>query len=570
MRMTKVLVLALLIAGCTRSSQTASTTAAAGGAADTLDVYVAATTDVHGWIRGWDYFANRPDSTRGLARAATLIDSLREAHPGRVVLVDAGDDLQGSPITTAPLRDSLLPNPVISAMNVMRYDAAVIGNHEFNFGLPFLHRAIAQATFPMVAANVYTPDGRHAYVPWTMLRRGDARIAVIGGTTPGTMIWDRDKVQGRIEVRDILPSVRAAVDAARRASADVVVALLHSGLGEPSSYDTAATRVASENVAARVAREIPGIDLVVFGHSHREVADTTIAGVLLTQPRNWAGSVSVARLTLRREAGKLRVAAKSARTIPVRGRAEHAAVVAAVDTAHARTVAFINSPIAQTAESWSADSSRVKDTPIIDFVLEVMRRNSGADLASTAAFNLNADFGPGAITIADMAELYTYENNVLRVVRISGQQLRDYLEFSARYFRQAVPGNDSLVDHSVPGFNFDIVAGVDYVIDISRPVGSRITSLTREGRAVQPTDSFTLALNDYRQAGGGGYTMLNGSPLVSSSDESIRQLLIDAARERGTLRSADYFRRNWRLEPADAADRVYRSMRRLPFDRPRR
>jgi 2',3'-cyclic-nucleotide 2'-phosphodiesterase/3'-nucleotidase len=170
--------------------------------------------------------------------------------------------------------------------------------------------------------------------------------------------------------------------------------------------------------------------------------------------------------------------------------------------------------------------------------------------------------------MADVAELYPYDNNVLRVVRISGRQLRDYLEHSARYFRQSPP-RDSLIDPRVPGFNFDIVSGVEYVIDISRPIGSRITTLARGGRRVADTDTFTLAVNDYRQSGGGGYAMLRGAPVVQDRQQSIRQLLIDEIRRRGTLRHEEYFTQTWRLAPDSLVGAAYRAMRRLPYDRPR-
>ena len=540
----------------------------ATGTADTLTLFVAGTTDVHGWLRGWDYFANAPDTTRGLARAATVVDSLRAAHPDRVILVDAGDDLQGAPIANIALRDSLRSNPIVAAMNVMRYDAAVIGNHEFNFGLAYLGDAIGQARFPFIAANVYLPGNALAYVPWTMVERAGVRVAVVGGTTPGSMVWDRDKVHGRIDVRDIVPGVRSAVGDARSRGADVVVVVLHSGLDEPASYDTVASGLPSENVSARVAREIPGIDVLVFGHTHRELPDTTIGGVLVTQPRNWAGSVSVTRVRMARDNGRWRVAGKQGGVIRTRGRAEHAGVVAAVADAHARTVQFVTAPIGTAQVAWSADSARVLDTPLIDFVNEVQRRAAGTDLASTSAFTLNARFGPGDITMADVAELYPYDNNVLRAVRISGRQLREYLEYSARYFRESPPP-DSLIDAQVPGFNFDIVAGVEYVVDIGRPIGARVTMLARNGRPVADTDTFTMALNDYRQSGGGGYAMLRGAPLVYDQQQSIRQLLIDEIQRKGTLRPEDYFIRSWRIAPDSLVGPAYRSMRRGPFDRPR-
>jgi len=535
---------------------------------DTVTLLVAGTTDVHGWLRGWDYFANAPDTTRGLARAATVVDSLRRSHPGSVILVDAGDDLQGTAINNVALRDSLLPNPVMAAMNAMQYDAGVIGNHEFNFGLGYLDRVLAQARFPMLASNVYRMDGTHAYRPWVMVERLGVRVAIVGGTTPGSMIWDRDKLVGRVEVRDIVPSVRAAVAEARTQRADVVVVVLHSGLGGDASYDTVATGVASENVTARVAREVPGIDVIVFGHSHRELADSTINGVLLTQPRNAGASVSTTRVTLARDAGAWRVVGKRGGVIRAAGRAEAPAVVAATRSAHDRAVAFATAPLGSTPVVWRSDSARVRDVAITDFVLEVQRRAAGADLASNAAFTLNAEFGPGAITMANLAELYPYENNVLRAVRISGRQLREYLEFSARYFRERAP-LDSLIDPSVPGFNFDVVSGVDYDIDISRPIGSRITRLERNGRPVTDADSFTMALNDYRQSGGGGYAMLRGAPVVYDRQEVIRDLLIEEVQRRGTIHPADYHRVNWRIVPDSLAGAAYRSMRRLPYDRPR-
>lgn len=557
----------LVFAAVTACVRAGSAPRAAAGP-DSLTLIVAGTTDVHGWLRGWDYFANAPDTTRGLTRVATIVDSLRSANPDRVLLVDAGDLLQGTLVTSIALRDSLGTNPIIATMNAMGYDAAAIGNHEFNYGRRYLSRAINQATFPFLAANAFTPSGTRAYVPWTLVSRSGVRVGIVGGTTPGSMIWDRDKLAGQVVVRDIVPSVREAVAEARSKGADVVVVLLHAGFNEPSSYDTAATGLPSENVAARVAREVPGVDLVVFGHSHRELADTIIGTTLLTQPRNWAGGISVSHLTLTRRGAAYRVVARRGGVIRARGHAEQAALLAKTADVHRRAVEFVNTPLGTTTVAWSADSARVMDTPIIDFILDVERRVSGADLASVAAFNLNARFGPGPITLAAMAELYPYENNVLRVVRISGKQLRQYLEFSSRYFRERASG-DSLIDGGVPGFNYDIVAGVDYVLDISKPIGSRVTTLARNGRPVQDSDSFTMALHDYRQQGGGGFAMIQGAPVVYDKQETIRQLLIDEVRRKGTLVPEDYFIRNWRLEPDSLVGAAYRAMRRGPFDRPR-
>jgi 2',3'-cyclic-nucleotide 2'-phosphodiesterase/3'-nucleotidase len=524
----------------------------------TLDLVVAATTDVHGYLRGWDYYAGVPDTLRGLTRAATIIDSLRRVSPVNPVVVDAGDVLQGTPLAYVAARvDTTMPHPVILAMNAIQYDAAVVGNHEFNYGVPTLDRAVRQADFPFLAANVYTPDGRQPYRAWAVSTRRGVKIAIVGATTPGSNLWDRDNLAGRLVVRDIISDVRTAVRDARDAGASVVIVVLHSGLDEPSSYDTVSTNVGSENVAARVAREIRGIDLIVYGHSHKEMPDTVIAGTLLMQPKNWATSVAVAHLRLEQRNNRWRVLSKRSQVVQARHHVENPRVLAVTAEGHRQAMAYANTPIGKTDVAWRADSARVVDTPLIDFILEVERKAAGAQLASTAAFSLDASLAPGPITVARLAGLYPYDNT-LRAVKISGAQLRDYLEQSARYFKPNAQGTAD-IDPAIPGFNYDIVKGVDYTIDVSKPIGQRITELRFDGRAVVPTDSFTMALNNYRQTGGGGFAMLRGAPVVYDRQLEIRQLLIDEVRRKGTLVPSDYFHPNWRIVPATAIGRLLKS-----------
>lgn len=552
------LLLALLVA----AASCAHPGAAVGNDAGSFDLVVAATTDAHGRVRGWNYESNRPDPVRGLTRAATIVDSLRRAEPGHVVLLDAGDLLQGNSFTyvAARVAPAEAPIPVVTAMNAMRYDAAAIGNHEFNYGLPYLRRAVRQASFPFLATNVYLPNGQHAFTSWAMVQRGGAKIGIVGATTPGSMVWDRDNLAGQVVIRDVVPEVKSAVEDVRAAGADVVLVTVHSGLGEPSSYDTVTTGVPSENVAARIAREVPGIDLVLFGHSHREVADTVINGVLLMQPKNWATSVAIAHLGLRHDDGRWRVTGKHSSIVQAAGHAEDSTIVAATEAAHRATIAWVTAPIGRTPVAWSADSARVADTPLIDFINEVERRAAGTDLASTAAFSLDASLAAGPITAARLQALYPYDNT-LRAVRISGAQLRAYLEQSARYYLTSPSGQVS-IDPEFPGFNFDIVSGVEYTLDLSEPAGARVTRLEFKGRPVAATDSFTLALNNYRQTGGGGYSMLSGAPVVYDKQQDIRQLLIDEVRRRGVISPADYFTKNWEIVPPSAVASLYREMHR--------
>jgi 2',3'-cyclic-nucleotide 2'-phosphodiesterase/3'-nucleotidase len=434
-------------------------------------------------------------------------------------------------------------------MNAMSYDAAAIGNHEFNYGVPYLERAINQAHFPFLSVNTYEPNGSAAFRQWTLVLRAGLKIGIIGATTPGVMLWDADNVRNEVKLGDIVPAVRSAVADVKAAGASVVVVTLHSGLDEPASYDTVTTGLPSENVAARIAREIPGIDLIVYGHSHKEMRELRIGETLLTQPKNWATSVSIAHLRVVPNGDGWRIAESHADIVPVAGHAEQRKVLAATDANHRRTIAFVKTSIGTTPVAWRADSARIKDTPLIDFILETERKASGADLASTPAYSLDASLDAGPITVAELSRLYPYENT-LKAVRITGKQLKDYLEFSNRYYTSVDMRTSPatlVIDRTIPGYNYDIVAGADYTIDLTRPIGSRVTSLTIKGRPVAEADSLTLALNNYRQSGGGGYAMLRGAPVVYDRQQDLRQLLIDEVARKKIIRPADYFTKNWSL-----------------------
>lgn len=521
-------------------------------AQERVTLKVAATTDVHGRLRGWDYAAGRADSSRGLARAASIVDSLRRVARNRVILVDAGDLLQGNAMTfVAGRMDSLAPHPVVAAMNHMRYDAAAVGNHEFNYGLGVFDRAVAQARFPFLAANTKRLDGGHQYPGRTMVTRAGVKVAIIGATTPGSMVWDRDNLRGRLVVEDIVAALPHQVDSARAEGADVVIVIAHAGLDELTSYDTIATGLPAENPMARVAKEVRGIDAIVIGHSHREVTDTTINGVLVVQPRNWATSVAVVTLDLERRAGRWALTAKRGETVQSQGWPEQPALVRRVARAHRAAVQYSTAVIGRTSVAWTTDSSRMVDRPMIDLIQEVQRRESGAELSFASVFTTEARFEAGNITVERLVALYPYENT-LRALKLTGAQIRAHLEHTNRYWVVERAANGTFTvrnDPNIPGYNYDVLQGLDYTVDLAQPVGRRITKLERNGRPVADTDSFTVALNSYRASGGGGYDMLRGAPVVYEGGREIRELIIEEIRRRGTLEPADVFTKNWELLP---------------------
>jgi len=521
---------------------------------------VMGTTDTHGWLLPHDYYTGR-ETANGLARLVPQIDSVRAANPERTVLVESGDLLQGNPLDLVHSRLAAGEvHPVATAMNLLRYDAAAIGNHEFNYGIPHLEAVQAQSRFPWLSANTFRAGTtEHAYRPYTIVERTvdgvPLRVGITSVTPPGVAIWDRHNVSGKLDFRDIVQSVRPVVAELRARGADLVIVAAHSGL-EGSSYDTAATGVPTENAAAAMAREVPGIDVILMGHSHREVADTTIGAALVMQAKNWATSLAVAELDVEHSAGRWRVASKRGLILRPAPGARAPALEAALAGAHRRTREYVARRIGTSTGEWSSALSRTRDTPIMDLINEIQLEVTGADLAATAAFSLDSRIPAGPITVADVAGLYIYDNT-LRAVRISGAQLRAFLEKSAEYYLPC-PGArcERLVNPAVAGYNFDVVSGVDYTLDVTRPVGERVTRLRRNGRAVAPADSFTMAINSYRASGSGGYSMLIGAPVVYDRGEGLRELLIAAIERRGTISPEKLFRRNWEIVPAALAERA--------------
>jgi 2',3'-cyclic-nucleotide 2'-phosphodiesterase / 3'-nucleotidase / 5'-nucleotidase len=542
--------LALLLAAQQPVPPTSSSTPSSAPS-DTAHVVIVATTDVHGRVVGWDYVRDAP-APGGLTRAATALEALRAQFPGQVVLVDAGDLLEGNPFATYfAERDSQRPHPVVDALNALQYDAATPGNHDFDFGRDLLARATGDATYHYVSANIFKGGSDTlVFASHVIVVRGGVKIGITGFTTPGVTRWDRAQLADRIRVRPIAETAPLALRRLDLAGVDLKVVLIHSGLNEPSSYDT--TGVGPENAAlglATIPLPAPRPDLVIVGHTHKEMRDYVVNGVHFVQPRNGALSLSAVHVALARDAGGYRIVSVRAELIPLATLPEQPRLARRFAAAHERVRAWAATPLGTAGPGFGARYGRAEDAPLLDFINDVQRRRAGADLSATADFDLAAALPEGEVRERDVAGVYPYENT-LRAVRISGDQLRGYLEHSARYFRTFQPGAP-VVNDSVPGYDFDVVSGVTYAIDLTQPVGRRIRSLAVRGRAVAPTDSFTLALSSYRQSGGGGYAMLAGARVVYDRGESIRELLAAEIRSRGRI-SAQGSAPSWSIVPAEA------------------
>jgi 2',3'-cyclic-nucleotide 2'-phosphodiesterase/3'-nucleotidase len=547
---------------------------------ETFHLTVLGTSDLHGNVYNWDYYkdAEYDDSAHndvGVAKAAALITKLRAEAAGATLVLDAGDTIQGTPLATyyakqEPITETGAKHPMAKSMNVLHYDAVTLGNHEFNYGLPLLNLWIRQLGFPALAANaVSAKTGKPAFTPYVIKKVSlgkhapTLRVGILGLTNPGVAIWDKGNVEGKLTFLGMVETAAKWVPVIRARGADVVLVVAHGGDSGTSSYGS---ELPNENPSALIAEQVPGIDAILFGHAHAEVAQRFVTNaktgtqVLLSEPSKWGQRVTKMDFALVRERGCWKISTKASATLNTNTVEADPKVLAVVKSQHDKTVAYVNQIVATSTEELSAATSRYEDTAILDYINKVQTDEVTKALAGTAyaslpvlsiaaPFSRTAVFPKGDVKIKDVAGLYIYDNTLEAVV-LTGAEVRAYLEYSAKYFKTLAVGAPvdpaTINDSTVPDYNYDILSGVDYDIDISKPVGSRITKLQIKGADVAADAQFVIAVNNYRRSGGGAFPGIVKTQVYNEQKE-IRQLLIDWAQAKGQINPADFFVENWQL-----------------------
>lgn len=514
-------------------------------------ITVLSTTDLHGNILPVDYYTNKPD-VRGLAKVATLIKGARKENPAGTLLLDSGDTIQGTPLQYFHnKKNNTPPDPMMLTMSALKFDALAVGNHEYNFGLTVLEKARREANFPWLSANTYKRGTNETYYqPYLVKELNGVRVGILGLTTPGVPFWENKENFAGLEFRDPLVEARKWVAVLReKERVDLVVVAMHMGLEEDlRTGEVSPGQVTNENMGVQLARTVTGIDLILMGHTHREVPSVVIGETLLTQANSWGRHLARADVYLERDKrGRWRVAAKAARTIAVSERTETdeeiARLVAPYDQ---ETQSWLGRVIGESSAELTAEGALFRDTAILDLVQRVQLDAGKADVSMVASFNAQARLPRGQVTVRDIAGLYVYENTLV-VLEVTGAQLKDALEHSAKFFRAYEAGRTpaELVDDKIPSYNFDIAEGVTYDLDLTKPHGSRVQNLRFRGQPLDPAQKLKLATNNYRVNGGGGYTMYKGAPEVYRSSTEIRELIIDwVERERRVPAEPT---NNWRL-----------------------
>ncbi|MCK9192134.1 MAG: 5'-nucleotidase C-terminal domain-containing protein [Sphaerochaetaceae bacterium] len=516
-------------------------------------ITVLATTDVHSDIWGFSYENDTETTNTGLARAYTYIKSVRAENPGNVVLVDNGDTIQGNILTDDIYNKKDGPHPVIQTMNYMGYDSMTLGNHEYNFGIDLINRIIAQANFPILAANVQYVDGTPLANAYTIIERNGTRIGIIGITNPNAPTWDGEKVAA-LKFESGADTARAVVDEIKD-KCDVLICVAH--LGETAEFD----QDFEGDAGAKIAEECPELDVLMLGHFHSDV-QTEVNGVKILECKKNARTVARFDVSLNSSNEVTGVEttlvdmADYAPSEEIRG-------LAVVAEAHQATRDFIKGGVKDengevqsvalgvASETFQPENEmkglpegKLRDTAVIDLINKVELMNSDADVVTAALFKDTSDLPKGDLNYGNIFDIYKFDNT-LYTVEITGAELKNYMEWAVRGLNTFHEGDLNIsFDEEYPGYLYDMFSGVDYEVNVSKPVGSRIENVTFKGKPLDPNQKLILGVNNYRYSGLKAANIISGKRKWESSN-SIRDMIVSYLEEEKVI--SPEVDNNWKL-----------------------
>ena len=546
------------------------------------------TTDIHQYIMPYDYMGDRPSPNIGLSKIFTLVEQVRSDFPN-TLLFDTGDLIQGSLVgdfeaDVKPLQGFDFQT-IIRAYNFMGYDAVTVGNHETtDFGLEFFDRARRNSVFPWISANIRLADDPKAFFvePYVILQRQidgiPIKVGVIGFTPPQIMNWGRRHLEGKVFTQGILEQAEIYIPLLKDQT-DIIVAVTHTGISTNpvDSYD------AQEN-AAYYLSQIEGIDALLLGHQHSKFPGDfanvpgidnelgLLHGVPAVLPGSWGSFLGAIYLDLSYdwETGKWEVNNGYSELIPVTAEVEsHPLIEAIVSQKHQQTIEYVRTPIGWTDTEITSYFSRIMDNPVTQIVNEAQiwwaeREFAGSEYEWLPVLSAAAPFIAGRqgsgyfthvlgdISIGSITDIYIYPNTIY-VSKLNGDQIKDWLEVAASNFNTIDPASDKpqhIVNYDFREYNFDVIEGIEYIYDITKPAGHRLVSATFEGEPLDASMEFLVVTNNYRGSGGGNFPHVANNVILQTT-EINREAIIKYIQSMGSVDPAPTY--NWHILPVETA-----------------
>ncbi|WP_313897145.1 bifunctional 2',3'-cyclic-nucleotide 2'-phosphodiesterase/3'-nucleotidase [Bacillus cereus group sp. BfR-BA-01325] len=580
----------------------------------TVNLRILETSDIHVNLMNYDYYQTKTDNKVGLVQTATLVNKAREEAKNSV-LFDDGDALQGTPLgdyVANKINDPKKPvdpsytHPLYRLMNLMKYDVISLGNHEFNYGLDYLNKVISKTEFPVINSNVYKDDkdnneenDQNYFKPYHVFekevedesgQKQKVKIGVMGFVPPQVMNWDKANLEGKVKAKDIVETAKKMVPKMKAEGADVIVALAHSGV-DKSGYN-----VGMEN-ASYYLTEVPGVGAVLMGHSHTEVKDV-FNGVPVVMPGVFGSNLGIIDMQLKKVNGKWEVQKEQSKPQlrPIADSKGNPLVqsdqnlVNEIKDDHQATIDYVNTAVGKTTAPINSYFSLVQDDPSVQLVTNAQKwyveklfaengqysKYKGIPVLSAGApfkaggrngATYYTDIPAGTLAIKNVADLYVYPNT-LYAVKVNGAQVKEWLEMSAGQFNQIDPKKTEeqpLVNIGYPTYNFDILDGLKYEIDVTQPAKydkdgkvinantNRIINMTYGGKPVADNQEFIVATNNYRGSSQTFPGVSKGEVVYQSQDET-RQIIVKYMQETPVIDPAAD--KNWTFKPI-VADKLH-------------
>ena len=510
-----------------------------------MKLTILATSDMHGYVLPTNYAEPGLDLPFGAAKAATKMKELVAASgTDPVIKIENGDFIQGSPLSYYVAKQAQhTAADLTQVVNQMGYDVGILGNHEFNYGMDYLQQAIASYNHPILSANVLGANGRPFFgQPYVILEKGGLKVAILGVVTQYIPHWEQPGTIKGLQFKGLVETAKQYVPKLREL-ADVVVVAYHGGFERDLKTGEATELLTGENEGYQLLQEVKGIDALVTGHQHREIA-AEINGVPVIQPGHRGAFVGEIQLELERDAsGDVRVIGSTAAIHSVADSKPDAKIMAAVEQLNQDLEVWLDQPVGKVEGDMRITDpmmARFHEHPYVEFINKVQLSASQAKVSGTALFN-NEGRGFGeTITMRDIITNYIYPNT-LAVSEISGSDLRAALEQTADYLQLAEGGklifNPRFIKPKPQYYNYDMYEGVDYTLDLTRPKGERVTRLQFEGHDVTADEKLEVVVNQYRAVGGGNYAMFTPEKIIREVQIDMTELIADYLREHPVLQA---------------------------------